>query len=84
MYYTLDPKVGLIFTNKAIISKQRKALSYMLKRLGLAIFTGKGINSISLPANLFEPSTYLVRLAIEFQFAPVFISKAAKEKEPIE
>lgn len=53
MFYTLDPKAGLIFTNKSIISKQRKALSYMLKRLGLAIFTGKGINSISLPANLF-------------------------------
>ncbi len=66
MSYTIDQKAGLIFTNKAVISKQRKALSYMLKRLGLAIFTGKGINGISLPANLFEPSTYLVRLAIEF------------------
>lgn len=55
----------------------------MLKKLGLAIFTGKGINSISLPSNLFEPSTYLVRLAIEFQFAPVFLNKAARVNEPL-
>lgn len=83
MYYKVDPKIGLEFINKAIISKQRKVLSYMLKKLGLAIFTGKGINSISLPSNLFEPSTYLVRLAIEFQFAPVFLNKAARVNEPL-
>ena len=50
---------GLEFINQDLLKKQRGILSYMIKKIGINILTGKSIMNVSLPINIFDSRTML-------------------------
>jgi len=50
---------GLEFINQELLKKQRGVLSYMIKKIGSNILTGKSIMNVSLPINIFDSRTML-------------------------
>lgn len=47
-------KDGIEFINQDILKKQRSVMSYMLKKIGGNILTGKRIMNVSLPIYIFD------------------------------
>lgn len=45
---------GLVFTNAAVIDKQRSTAGYLIKNIGLNLIKGKSIMNVSLPINIFD------------------------------
>jgi hypothetical protein len=56
----------------------------MIKRMGSNILNGKSIMSVSLPVELFEPRSFLQRMARSFGTAPLFLTKAGDTKDVVE
>jgi hypothetical protein len=50
---------GLEFINQELLNKQRGVLSYMIKKIGSNILSGKSIMNVSMPINIFDPRTML-------------------------
>lgn len=50
---------GLIFTDSALLEKQRNSISYLIKKVGSNIMKGKSIMNISLPVFMFDERTLL-------------------------
>lgn len=51
--------VGLEFINQDLLKKQRGILTYMIKKIGSNLFSGKSIMNVSLPINIFDPRSLL-------------------------
>lgn len=75
---------GLWWTDEAELRKQRSVAVTVLKQLGSNILEGKDLTKIALPVYLFEPRSFLERLADGFSFAPHFLRKAAECTDPLE
>jgi hypothetical protein len=45
---------GMLFTNTALIEKQRGVALYMIKNIGLNLIKGKSVMNVSLPVNIFD------------------------------
>jgi hypothetical protein len=45
---------GMLFTNTAMIEKQRGVALYLIKKIGLNLIRGKSVMNISLPINIFD------------------------------
>jgi hypothetical protein len=50
---------GMLFTNTAVIEKQRAVAGYMIKKIGLNLIKGKSIMNVSLPINIFDTRSIL-------------------------
>lgn len=50
---------GLECINHDMIKKQRGVFTYMIKKIGANILTGKSIMNVSLPINIFDGRTML-------------------------
>ena len=66
------------------MNQQKKVLTFIIKRIGKNILTGKGILNVSLPVDIFCRQSNVQRLAASFGFAPFFLQKAASLTDPIE
>lgn len=75
---------GLKLTDKEITKKQKGVLMEVLKSFGAAILEGKSAVSLSLPVRIFEPRSMLERIVDLWLYAPVFLTRAAVETDPIE
>jgi hypothetical protein len=49
----------------------------MVKQIGINLIEGKDLISVAIPVYMFEPRSFLERLADGFSFAPTFLRKAA-------
>jgi hypothetical protein len=75
---------GLQWVDEVELKKQRSVAVDVLKQLGQNILEGKDLTKIALPVYLFEPRSFLERLADGFSFAPHFLRKAAEAKDALE
>ncbi len=66
----------MIFTDKSVIVKQDKVISFLIKKIGSNLIKGQSIMTISLPVNIFDKRTLLQVFAYEMSFAPIFLSRA--------
>jgi hypothetical protein len=64
------------------MNEQKKVLTFIIKRIGKNILSGKGILNISLPVDIFCKESNIERLAASFGFAPFFLEKAATLTDP--
>jgi hypothetical protein len=78
------PGGGLQWIDEAELKKQRSVAVDVLRQLGQNILEGKDLTKIALPVYLFEPRSFLERIADGFSFAPHFLRKAAECKDPVE
>jgi len=67
------------YINQDMIKKQRGLLTYMLKKIGSNIFSGRSIMNVSLPIYIFDQRTTLETFAYSCKYIPKFIEKAAME-----
>jgi hypothetical protein len=56
----------------------------LVKQLGQAIMQGGNITRIAVPVHIAEPRSYTERIADGWCFAPIFLSKAANNDDPVE
>lgn len=68
---------GIEFINQDVINKQRSILSYLLKKIGGNLLSGKSIMSISLPIYIFDYRSLLESEAFHYRIAQKFLSPAA-------
>ena len=55
--------------------QQRGVLTFIIKRIGKNILTGKGILNISLPVDIFCRESNIERAAMSFGYFPLYIEK---------
>jgi hypothetical protein len=58
------------------IEKQRGVISYLIKKIGSNIFTGKSVMNISLPIHLFDCRSLLEAFSYNYRIAKPFLNKA--------
>jgi len=75
--FSKDPKHGLIFTNEALLKKQRGVMSHFIKQMGFNVMHGKSILNISLPIKVFDSKSFLEKIAMFMKMAPYYFEKAA-------
>jgi Oxysterol-binding protein len=56
----------------------------LIKRLGSNILEGKSVINISLPVRIFEPRSFLQRITDVWCYAPLYLTQAAREEDPVE
>lgn len=67
------------------LSEQKTVVTHLIKSMGSNLMEGKSIINISLPVSIFEPRSFLHRMTDVWQFAPLYLSRAAAvEGDPIE
>ena len=64
--------------------EQKKVLTFIIKRIGRNILSGKGILNISLPVDIFCKESNIERIANSFGYCPTFFEKVAHSKDPVE
>lgn len=75
---------GLNYVDEAKMREQKKVLTFIIKRIGKNILTGKGILNISLPVDIFCRESNIERLAMSFGYCPRFLEKVAHAKDPMD
>lgn len=50
---------GLEYINQDVLKKQRSVMTYMLKKIGSNLLSGKSIMNVSLPIYIFDPRSVL-------------------------
>eukprot|EP01087_Luapelamoeba_hula_P017794 TRINITY_DN5639_c0_g1_i2.p1 TRINITY_DN5639_c0_g1~~TRINITY_DN5639_c0_g1_i2.p1 ORF type:complete len:398 (-),score=72.38 TRINITY_DN5639_c0_g1_i2:172-1365(-) len=80
------PNGGFLFLaqTEEEVAKQRKAVWDMLGAFGKNLTSKKNLTSISFPVSVFEPRSYLERIADGWWAAPAFLSKAAEATDPVD
>lgn len=66
------------------MNEQKKVLTFIIKRIGKNILTGKGVLNVSLPVDIFCRESNLEKLAVCFGYCPNFLEKAAGLKSAAE
>jgi hypothetical protein len=79
-----DAAGGYKFSDPAAIAEQRGVVWDMLKQVASNVTEAKNLVNVSLPVRIFEARSYLERITDSWCYAPVFLSKAAAEKDPVE
>jgi hypothetical protein len=75
---------GLIFTNNAIIEKQRAVAGYMIKNIGINLIKGKSIMNVSLPINIFDTRSILELYAWQNAYASILLEKGGLAIDKVE
>lgn len=57
--------------------------SYILSQMGSNLMQGKSVINISLPINIFDKKSNLVRMAETYRYAPVLLAKRGNELEKL-
>lgn len=52
---------------------QKKVLTFIIKRLGKSIITGKGVLNVSLPVDIFCKESNIERCAMAFGYFPIYL-----------
>ena len=71
--WAICPTGGLNYVDEQKMNEQKKVLTFIIKRIGRNILSGKGILNISLPVDIFCRESNIERLAASFGFAPAFL-----------
>ena len=50
---------GLEYINQEELKKQRGVITYLIKKIGTNLLSGKSIMNVSLPINIFDPRSAL-------------------------
>lgn len=75
---------GLACNNKELLNQQREAITAWLKEAAKKILRGSiNLLSTSFPVTMFEPRSYLQKLADPWVY-PRFLSEAAEAEDPVE
>mmetsp|Transcript_17287 Transcript_17287/g.12349 ORF Transcript_17287/g.12349 Transcript_17287/m.12349 type:complete len:86 (+) Transcript_17287:455-712(+) len=61
--FRTDPKNCLVYLNEDVIKKQRGVVGHIIKKLGSNLIQGKSLIDITLPIKIFEPKSFLEKLA---------------------
>jgi len=75
---------GWKYTDEEQIRLQRGVVWDLIKQLGQNLTQGQSLINISMPVRIFEPRSYLQRIADGWCFAPIYLTKAAQETDPVE
>eukprot|EP00005_Dracoamoeba_jomungandri_P002071 CAMPEP_0174252632 /NCGR_PEP_ID=MMETSP0439-20130205/2020_1 /TAXON_ID=0 /ORGANISM="Stereomyxa ramosa, Strain Chinc5" /LENGTH=390 /DNA_ID=CAMNT_0015333195 /DNA_START=14 /DNA_END=1186 /DNA_ORIENTATION=+ len=75
---------GFKWLDEEGLAKQRGVAWETAKQIGQNFLDGKDLVSVVLPVYLFEPRSFLQRLAHSFSYVPHFFSKAAATSNPVE
>ena len=75
---------ALAYLNEEHISNQRGVILYLAKKIGVNLLTGNSIMNISLPIKIFEPRSFLEKVAADFTFAPYFLDKSVDMADPFD
>jgi len=75
---------GLKWTDEETLKKQRGVAWVVMKQIGSNLMEGKELTKVALPVYLFEPRSFIERLADGFSFTPTYLTRAAKAKDPVE
>lgn len=79
------PSGGYICTlTEEELASQRGVIWELVKTFGKNLVAAKELTNISMPVRLFEPRSYLERLADGWWSAPTFLNKAAHTSDPVE
>ena len=82
--YARGKKGGLNYLNSDLMIEQKKVILSLLKQAGSNLIHGRGLINITLPVEIFEPRSFLERLARSFGHAPIFLEKAGETEDIIE
>lgn len=74
----------MVSINLEKVKAQNGVLKELLKSMGKNIMSGKGILNLSLPVTIFGTHSFLSNLCNSYAYAPRFLEKAAREKNPID
>jgi hypothetical protein len=69
---------GLEFINQEIIAKQRSTITYMIKKIGSNLLSGKSIMSTSLPIYIFDYKSLLDSHAYNYKIIEKFLTRAVE------
>ncbi|KAJ3424521.1 oxysterol-binding protein [Anaeramoeba flamelloides] len=75
---------GIQLLNSKEVKQQRVWCWQVIKQIGKDFVEGKDLTKIALPVRLFEPRSFLERLAEGFAYAPLYLERAHRETDPIE
>jgi len=67
-----------------VVATQRNVVWDLIKQMGQNVTQGVSIINISMPVSIFEPRSYLERITDPWCYAPIFLTKAANETNPLE
>jgi len=82
--YVRGKNGGLYYQNTELMSEQKKVILSLLKQAGSNLIHGRSIMNVSLPLEVFEPRSFLERLARSFGHAPIFLEKAGTLNNVVE
>ena len=82
--YVRGKNGGLSYLNTELMSEQKKVIISLLKQAGSNLIHGRSIMNVSLPLEVFEPRSFLERLARSFGHAPIFLEKAGTSTNIVE
>lgn len=73
---------GIAFVNKELLEQQRSAIVELIKDMGRKILSGNlNLINMSLPVKMFEPRSYLEKLADVWVY-PQYLEQAAQAQDP--
>jgi hypothetical protein len=75
---------GLNYVDEDKMREQKKVLTFIIKRIGKNILSGKGILNISLPVDIFCRESNIERLANSFAYFPVYLEKVVHAENPLD
>jgi hypothetical protein len=75
---------GLQFIDATELAAQKGVLKDLVTQFGATLLQGKSPINISLPVRIFEPRSFLQRIPDAWSYAPIYLSKAALSKDPVE
>jgi len=78
------PTGGYHCTDDEQIKLQRGVVWDIIKQMGHNITHGQSLINVTMPVTIFEPRSYLERMADSWCYAPLFLKKAAEQTDPIE
>ena len=83
-HYDIDPKVGLVYKKREVISTQRNLVFTLLKQAGSNLLHGKSIMNATFPIAVFEPYSTLDRVASLCCYAPAMLSSLSEVADAVE
>ncbi|KDD73543.1 hypothetical protein H632_c2068p0, partial [Helicosporidium sp. ATCC 50920] len=83
MHPDAHPDGGLAFNDKVLVQRQRSAVMEMMGKIGKNLLKGQlDLLKVSLPVKIFEPRSYLEKLADPWVY-PEFLDRAAQSSDPV-
>jgi hypothetical protein len=75
---------GIKWKDEEALKAQRVIIWNFAKKMGKNLFSGHDLTKIPLPIQLFEPESFLQRLAKQYMFAHKYLTAASQATDPVE